>query len=166
MDEEYQSAQIASQYTPETILSADEFYRKWMKEQHPTWSDKDIGNYNDFNYKVAKFFGDPSRNRFDSEYDAYLANINNRNELRALQSANSIKEYFDSTEYQRAYKDMEKAGINPYLLMTGSGFSPSGGTSISSANYRQNKEKPAQSRNGRDMALILLAVARLAAALL
>ena len=67
--------QAAAVEVPETVLSKDQYYKQWMTSEHPGWSASDIGSYNDFNYKVAKFFGDPSRNRFESEYEAYLNNV-------------------------------------------------------------------------------------------
>lgn len=160
------AAQTAAVEAPETVLSKDQYYQQWMRQQHPTWSASDIGSYNDFTYKFAKFFGDPSRSKFDSEYEAYLNNVNNRNESKAVQSARAFDEYMSNTAYSRAFKDLEKAGVNPYLLLN-SGSAPA--TSVGSASkgsYSAKSTKETQSNTkGRDFALILLAIARLAAAL-
>lgn len=40
-------------------------------------------------------------------------------------------ERLDNTRYQRAFKDLEKAGLNPYLLVTGGSASPAGGGNVS-----------------------------------
>lgn len=40
-------------------------------------------------------------------------------------------ERLDNTRYQRAFKDLEDAGLNPYLLVTGGSASPASGGSAS-----------------------------------
>lgn len=40
-------------------------------------------------------------------------------------------ERLDNTRYQRAFKDLEEAGLNPYLLVTGGSASPASGGSAS-----------------------------------
>ena len=104
--------------------------------------------------------------RVKSDYEAYVANINNRNEAKATQSARAFEEYMSSTSYQRAFNDLIKAGVNPYMLING-GASPSAGSSSSpKASYSKPSLKDDVKTNaGRDIALLVLAVARLIAAL-
>lgn len=160
------ASQASTIEAPEVVLSKDDYYQQYMRREHPTWSARDIGSYNDANFKFAKFFGDPSRNKFESEYEAYLQNVNNRNEAKAVQSARSWDEYMSNTAYSRAFADLDRSGINPYLLLN-SGSSPA--TSVGSASkgsYSQKSMQETKSNNrGRDFALILLAIARLAAAM-
>lgn len=150
---------------PETVLSKGDYYQQFMKAEHPGWSSSDIGQYNDINYKIAKFFGDPSRNKFESEYEAYLNNVNNRNERLATQSARAYDKWMDDTKYQRMFKDFEKAGLNPYLLVNNGSFSATAPTS-SKASYEAKQGSQKQTDSGRNFALILLAIARVAAALM
>ena len=152
---------------PETIMDQDQYYQNWMHENYPTWSDSQIGHYGDANYKVAKFFGDNARNRFDSGkyYETYVANMNNRNELLATQSARAWDKMMDDTKVQRAFKDYEAAGLNPYLLVNSGSNISSSAPSSSKSDYGY-KLAQSDKKNGRDTALIILALARLAAALL
>ena len=116
--------------------------------------------------KVGDFFtGAWSKARND--YAAYLTNVNNSNEFKAAQSARAYEKMMDDTKYQRMMKDFEAAGLNPYLLVNSGGVSASSAPSAAKANYGvQSSGEKSKGNSGRDFALILLAVARLAAALL
>lgn len=149
---------------PETVLSKDEY---WQQNYAGKMDGilKNPDHYNDINYKIAKFFGSADTNKFESEYEAYLDNVNNRNERFATQSARAYDKMMDDTKYQRMFKDFEKAGLNPYLLVNNGSFSATAPSS-SKANYEAKKAAQKQRDGGRNLALILLAVARVAAALL
>lgn len=152
---------------PETVLSKADFW----DQNYAGKLDGVIKNpkgYGGFEYWFAKnILRTRDTNRLDADYEAYLNNINNRNEAKAVQSARAWDEFMSSTAYSRAFEDMKRAGINPYLLLN-SGSSPatSTGSSVKGSYDSKSSLKDTQSNNkGRDMALILLAIARLAAAL-
>lgn len=104
--------------------------------------------------------------KMEDNYKTYLDNLNKRNEFLAQQSARAFDKMMDDTKTQRAMKDYEAAGLNPYLLLNNGGVSASSAPTSAKANYdsKWNKEKSGSS--GKDVALLLLAAARLVAALL
>lgn len=149
---------------PEAALSYDEY----MQSKHPWWNQyKDDFSGNTLKSKIIGLFTDAS-GRFRDEYQTYLNNLNLRNERKATQSAQAYDEYMSNTAYSRAFADLERAGINPYLLLN-SGSTPS--TSVGSASkpsYQASKtgiKNTSSNTAGRDLALIMLAIARLVAAL-
>lgn len=143
---------------PEEIMS----YADYWKQNNPYGT---AAPPDQFWMKLINFFSGEDK-RVKADYDAYVANVTNRNEAKATQSAKAFEEYMSSTAYQRAFKDLEKAGINPYMLVNG-GASPSAGSSSSpKASYSHPSIKDdVKSNAGRDIALLVLAVARLIAAL-
>ena len=121
--------------------------------------------------RISNFFdgiGTRERQEYETYVNNYLANLNNRNEAKATQSARAWDEYMSSTAYSRAIKDLERAGVNPYMIVN-SGSSPSTTVgSASKASYQTSKPGLQDSKGsgkGRDLALIVLAIARIAAAL-
>lgn len=104
--------------------------------------------------------------KLNSEYQAYRDNVNIRNEQLASQSAKAWDKMMDDTKYQRMFKDFEKAGLNPYLLVNSGSFSASAPTS-SKANYKVEGSKDSKNNDTfRNVALLMLALARVAAAAL
>lgn len=162
MPESSVDAYIAAQ--PEQAMSKDEYWQQFKAENysgvvHPP------KHYNDVNYKIAKFFGSGPENRFEDAYEAYLRNLNNANEFKAAQSARDWEKMMDDTKYQRMFKDFEAAGLNPYLLVNNGSFSASA-PSGAKASYKYDQQSHKETDKGRNAALIVLALARLAAALL
>lgn len=160
------ASQAATIEAPETVMSKDEYWQSIKGDAYAGSATKAPAHYNDLNYKIAKFFGHGAENKFEADYEAYLNNVNNRNEARATQSARSYDEYMSNTAYSRAFEDLENAGINPYMIVN-SGSSPATTVGSSSkASYAAKSTQETKSNNkGRDLALIMLAIARLAAAL-
>ena len=149
------AAQASEAYEPEQIMSWSEFAKNnGLNDTPDHWQSN-----------IADFFTG-IKGKLKSEYESYLQNVNNRNEAKAVQSARAWEEYMSSTAYSRAFKDLERSGINPYLLLN-SGSAPATSTGSSSkASYSASSMKETKSNTkGRDFALILLAIARLAAAL-
>lgn len=75
------------------------------------------------------------QNRYDAEYESQINAYNTKQslldkqyEIDAVNSARAWEEYYDSTKYQRAVKDLTAAGLNPWLAAQGS-ISGSGNTS-------------------------------------
>ena len=143
---------------PEQIMS----YADYWKQNNAYGT---VSNPDQLMVKFLNLFTGEDK-RVKSDYDAYVANINNRNEAKATQSARAFEEYMSSTGYQRAFDDLSKSGINPYMLVNG-GVSPSAGSSSSpKASYSKPSLKDdVKTTSGRDIALLVLAVARLIAAL-
>lgn len=170
---------------PSNLMSKDEYWQEYKKQYYDVPGNvmKAPEHYGDFNYEIAKFFQNGAEKGFDEAYEAYKANwendynnylndINTYYENKAVQSARAFDEYMSNTAYQRAFKDLEKAGLNPYMLVGTSSIAPASSTSSAKAEYSKRKASSGTSakgstsnRNGRDMALILLALARLFASL-
>lgn len=71
-------------------------------------------------------------------------------------------EYLDNTRYQRAYKDLMSAGLNPYLLVTGGSASPGSGGSYGvdssfSSNFKGDKGSSAMTTLLKIAGMIILA---------
>lgn len=148
------SAASVSETTPEAIMSYSQFSNERDLGEAPTHWTAGLADWFTGQYSQLK-----------SDYEAYLQNMNILNEAKATQSARAWEEYMDSTKYQRAFKDLERAGVNPYLLVNGGAAPGVGSSSSPKASYPKASTKDApKDTKGRDFALILLAVARLAAA--
>lgn len=121
--------------------------------------------------RIMNFFtgeGKRVRDEYANYQENYLNNLNARNEAKAVQSARAWDEFMSNTAYTRSFKDLENAGVNPYLLLN-SGATPAASVGSSSKpdySYSKPSHSQTQSNNkGRDLALIMLAIARIVAAL-
>lgn len=164
MPDNNSSAQVVSE-APEEAIPYEDFYNARMLEWHPNWTSKNIPIYGSVSYKIAKAIS-MDQNRAESMYQTYLDNLHARNEAKATQSARAFDEYMSSTAYSRTFKDLENAGINPYMLLQSGSVSPGsvGSSAKSSYGARKTGLKETESNvKGRDIALILLAIARLMA---
>lgn len=77
-------------------------------------------------------------------YEQWQKNQDRQYERAAINSARAFEEYMDSTKYQRAVKDLEKAGLNPWLAIqsgvSGSAAGTSTATGGSSAKATTKKD--------------------------
>lgn len=141
---------------PEQAMSLQEYWQSHGGTQDITDPQNKFANL--FTGKVDKI---------KNEYDTYLRNLSDRNEFRAAQSARQYEKMMDDTKYQRMMKDFEAAGLNPFLLVNNGGISASSAPSGAKADYSKDGRKEQQKTdNGRNIALLLIAFARVAAALL
>lgn len=150
--------------TPEEVIDWHSFYNNFGREKYNgVWWEADPDNW--FTKFYSLFTGDVETAR--NLYNKYLTDLNNRNEAKAVQSARAWDEYMSNTSYSRAFKDLEKMGVNPYILLN-SGASPA--TSVGSAakpSYQYSKagtkDASGSSGHGRDLALTILAIAKIIA---
>ena len=114
--------------------------------------------------RVVNWF-DGSRDKAYRDYQTYLDNVDRRNEFNAVQSARQYDKMMDDTKYQREMRDLQAAGLNPYLLVNNGGISASSAPSGARADYGKHSVnvKSKTGDAGRNFALLLLAVARIAA---
>lgn len=167
MPESSVDSYIAAQ--PEQAMSMDEYWQEYKKQFYdkPGYATKAPEHYNDLNYKIAKFFGHGAENSFESAYEAYLNNLNNRNEYLATQSARQWDKMMDDSKIQRSMKDYEAAGLNPYLLINSGSVGGGSAPTSSKSDYKSTHKKDDEKTNKtRDVALLILALSRVAAALL
>lgn len=148
---------------PEQAISFYDFYNQQGRAEHgSSWIDADPEHW-------AAKFGNFFTGRVDKakhDYEAYLRNLDDRNEFLAQQSARAYDKMMDDTKYQRMMKDFEAAGLNPYLMVNNGGISASSAPSSGKADYRHGKSSNNDGLKGRNIALIILALARVAAAML
>ncbi|MCQ2795631.1 MAG: hypothetical protein MJ214_05505 [Bacilli bacterium] len=78
------------------------------------------------------------RNRANEDYNTRMANAL---EEARLNSAREYERYMDSTKYQRAMKDAEKAGINPYTLLGSSSLATNASSSASAVQAHKSSYK-------------------------
>lgn len=145
---------------PEQAMSFEDYW----KQSGYFGSD---ANPDSFSNKFFDFFsGDVKRAR--SEYETYLNNINARNEYLATQSARAWDKMMDDSKVQRSMKDYEAAGLNPYLLINSGSVGGGSAPTSAKADYKYDRNSKAQDKANkmRDSALLLIAIARLAAAFL
>lgn len=84
-------------------------------------------------------------------------------ERASINSARAWEEYLDSTKFQRVRADLEKAGLNPWLaLQSGVSASASGSSSSTGGSH---SAKGSSDNLAKDLALSLMAIAKLFAAL-
>ena len=109
---------------------------------------------------------------YQQAYENYVADLNRYYEDKAVQSARSWDEKMSSSQYSRTFEDLQKAGLNPYMLLASGSLSPAGYGSPAKASYdprkaisRKGLKDDTSDKKGRDFALVLLAIARLIAAL-
>lgn len=130
--------------------------------------------YNDSVQPGRNLYGAPDmdvlandlRHKYRDEYNAYLTNVANENEYKATQSARAWEEYMQGSQYQRAVKDLEKAGLNPWLAIQNGGVSGAGTSSSAKGDYKKgdSNTRTEGGLKGRDIALMLLATAKVVAA--
>ena len=137
MPESSVDSYIAAQ--PEQAMSMDEYWQQYKQDFYKGSAVKAPEHYDDLNYRIAKFFGHGAESSFESAYEAYLNNLNNRNEYLATQSARNWDKMMDDTKIQRSMADYEKAGLNPYLLINSG--SVGGGTAPTSAKSEYGYKK-------------------------
>lgn len=142
---------------PEVVMSKKDYWAANNPGEMP---------YNSVGFNINKFFGSTKEKQFESEYENYLNNVNNRNEFLAQQSARAWDKMMDDTKYQRLMKDLDKAGLNPYLALNNGSISAGAAPASTKASYKADKQEEKKKDNTRNMALIMLALAKVAAAFL
>lgn len=162
-----QASQAPAEFEPEAAISKDAY---WQQK----YAGQKIGpgiylpkHYGGANWDIGKFFGVSQIKGFEDEYENYLNNLNIRNEKKATQSARAWDEFMSNTAYSRGFKDLEAIGVNPYLLINSGSTPATAPGSASKASYSMKSTREAASNTkGRDVALLLFALARVAAAIL
>lgn len=114
--------------------------------------------------KMSDLFGGT---HYAEDYQKYLGDLDKLYEEGRTNSARAWDEYMDSTKVQRLVKDIEAAGLNPWLAIqngfsAGSSYSSAG--SGSSARYHVDSKKEETAGNLlKSLLLVILATAKLAA---
>lgn len=110
---------VGSQFAPETsansAMSWNEFYDQELRRSgHDGF--RVFGSPDHWLTSVANWFtGD--RDRIANMYDRYLTENQRAYEQQNISNARKWEEYLDSTKYQRMTKDLEAAGLNPWLAL-------------------------------------------------
>lgn len=101
-------------------------------------------------------------------YERYVAAQNREYERQSIASARAWDEYMDSTKVQRMVKDIEAAGLNPWLALNGGSIGS--GSSANSASAGGSARQSTNKKSGRsgiaDLAMFMIATAKLFTALM
>lgn len=115
--------------------------------------------------KIATGLGLESDHK--AQYERMLAQEDREYERQSVNSARAWDEYMDSTKVQRLVKDIEAAGLNPWLAIQ-SGLS-AGGSAASSASAGGSARSRSSKSSGKsgvaDLAMFMVATAKLFTAL-
>lgn len=138
-------------------MSYEEFYNQEWSKMPGTFGD--VNPYNPFQRlgDAVTGFGKSTRDK----YDNYLAEFDLKRAEEAEASARQWNEYMESTKYQRAVKDLKAAGLNPYLLLNGSGFNASAGAGASSAlntTTSRSSSKSINQSSSNNLSMIIAAI--------
>lgn len=116
--------QSGSQFAPEVSANSAKTYNEYhnLDDVGSIWFGHNL-------FGDIKNFFDGYRNKMEDEYQTYLLNNQREYEQQNLVDARKFQDYMESTKYQRTVKDLEKAGLNPYMMVQ-SGL---GSTSVSSS---------------------------------
>ena len=106
--------------------------------------------------KLMQLFG------FDTDraLQDYYTQKNQEYERASIESARAWAEYMDNTQVQRRVKDIEAAGLNPWLAVQ-NGFGGTGAPSVDTGGTAQRQTNSGQSKSG--LAALLLAIAKILA---
>ena len=83
----------------------------------------------------------------NDNYDRALVEDNRNYERASISSARAWSEYMDATATQRRVKDLEAAGLNPWLAVQ-NGVSGSGMPSVDTGGSAQHQTNSKQSKKG------------------
>lgn len=98
-----------------------------------------------------------------AEYERMLAQEDREYERQSVNSARAWDEYMDSTKIQRLTKDIEAAGLNPWLAIQ-SGLSAGGAaanTATAGGSARSRSSKQSGKSGLSDIAMFMVATAKL-----
>lgn len=104
---------------------------------------------------IRKMFGDD----VDARREARSTALNQAYERASIESARAWSEYMDNTQVQRRVKDIEAAGLNPWLAVQ-NGISGSGAPSVDTGGSAQHTTQSNQSSGL--LRVLLMAVAMMA----
>lgn len=105
---------------------------------------------------LGKLFGIDRSTKYEQE----LTRQDQAYERASIESARAWSEYMDNTAIQRRVKDIEAAGLNPWLAVQ-NGVQGTGAPSVDTGGSAQHQSRSGQSKS--NLGMLLLAIAKLLA---
>lgn len=117
------------------LKSFEDFYRENYDNQNPYSLGSKIGNF---------FSGEVSSAK--DAYQNYLSNYEFARNQDAAAQANAATWQREDSAVQRAMGDYQSAGLNPYLLLNGSGGISAASSPATKADYKRARAQEQESR--------------------
>lgn len=139
-------------FVPSSALSESEYYQQWNKIHPLEGVARSLTSANSFWNNI---FNHSQQQEFKDAYQAYLANLNNQNSAAQQKWLLDYQKELQDTQYQRLTKDLQAAGLNPWLALQGGASAASSTSGATSSVDYLSASRNKKSKTGDNVAGLL-----------